>query len=227
MRLCAAAGVAAASVAVAAPASAATTVDQLVVFRSGQAVQRQSISTAGTTVHVGTRRCNVPARTPLAVLARSKVGPIKLHDYGSCSSKPADAAGLYVRKIRKDGAHGPNGWVYKVGHKSAPAGAADPTGPFGHGRLKPGARVTWFYCHMGAHGCQRTLDITKAAPQEDGTSRVTVRAFDDRGKGKPAAGATVHSGDATAKTDSRGVATIALSGGVFATKPGTVRSFER
>jgi hypothetical protein len=228
MRLCAAAGVVAACLAVAAPA-AAQTVQQLVVFRSGEAVQKQSIKAAGTKVHVGSRTCAVPARTPLAVLVRSGVGPLKLHDYGRCSSKPADAAGLYVRKIRKDAAHGANGWVYKVGHTSAPAGAADPTGPFGHGRLKPGARVTWFYCHMGAGGCQRTLDITKvSAPAQDGSVRVTVTAFDDRGDGKPAAGATVHSGDATARTNSHGVATIDPSGdgGMFATKPGTVRSFE-
>jgi hypothetical protein len=223
MRRAASIGVAAVCLAAAAPAAA--NVRQLVVFRSGEAVQA-SVTTAGTKVRVDSRRCAVPARTPLAVLLRAKVGPIELHDYGNCSSKPADAAGLYVRKIRGDAAHGANGWVYKVGHTSAPAGAADPSGPFGHGRLEPGARVTWFYCHMGPKGCQRTLDITKVtAPAQDGTVRVTVRAFDDRGKGKPATGATVHAGDATAKTDAHGVATIEPSRGMFATKPGTVRSF--
>jgi len=223
MRLAASIGVAAGCLAAAAPAAA--NVRQLVVFRSGEAVQGQ-VKAAGTKVKVGSRTCAVPARTSLAALLRSHVGPVNLHDYGSCSSKAADAAGLYVRKIRKDAAHGPNGWVYKVGHTTAPAGAADPTGPFGHGRLEPGARVTWFYCHMGARGCQRTLDITKVtAPAQDGSVRVTVRAFDDSGTGKPAAGATVHSGGATAKANAQGVATITPSGGMFASKPGLVRSF--
>ena len=223
MRLCAAAGVVAACLAAAAPASAA--VDQLVVFRSGQAAQRQSIKAAGTKVHVGSRTCAVPGGTPLAVLLRSHVGRITLHDYGSCSSKSADAAGLYVRKIRNDAAHGANGWVYKVGHATAPAGSADPTGPFGNGSLKPGARVTWFFCHMGANGCQRTLDITKVRPVGDGSVHVTVKAYDDRGRGKPAVGATVYTGGTSAKTDARGVATIVPSGHLFAAKRGAVRSF--
>jgi hypothetical protein len=223
MRRAARIGVAAAFLFAAAPAAA--DVNQLVVFRSGQAVQKLA-KAAGTQARVGSRSCAVPADTALAALLRSKVGPVRLHDYGSCSAKPADAAGLYVRRIRRDAAHGASGWVYKVGNKVASAGAADPSGPFGNGRLKPSARITWFYCHMKATGCQRTLAITKVEPAGGGQVRVTVKAFDDRGKGKPSAGATVHAGTATAKTDKHGVATITASGGVFAERKGLVRSFE-
>ena len=54
----------------------------------------------------------------------------------------------------------PDGWVYKVGNKAAPAGAADPTGPFGRGLLRSRQRVTWFWCVVepDGDGCQRTLD---------------------------------------------------------------------
>jgi hypothetical protein len=132
-----------------------------------------------------------------------------------------------VRKIRKDAAKGLNGWVYKVGNKVATAGAGDPTGPFGSGRLKSGARVTWFYCHMGSTGCQRTLAV-KAQALGGGQVRVTVRAYDDRAKSRAAAGATVHVRSATAKTDSNGVATLTVSAGgagVFAQGKGLVRSY--
>jgi hypothetical protein len=153
---------------------------------------------------------------------------IKLKDYGACSAKPADAGGLYVSRIRKDAAHGVDGWVYKVGNKAATAGAGDTTGPFGNGRLKTGARITWFFCHMKATGCQRTLTV-KPKALGGGRLRVTVRGYDDRGKARATAGATVHVGtEATATTDSKGVATIATAPGtaeVYATAKGSVRSF--
>jgi hypothetical protein len=222
-----AAGAAVALAAAAAPAhAAAPKVAQLVVFKNGSAAQKQ-VTASQVKVTVGKKRCAVGAGTALAALARSKVGAIQLHDYGSCSSKPADAAGLYVRRIRKDGAKGLNGWVYKVQNKVATAGAGDPSGPFGGGRLKSGALITWFYCHMGASGCQRTLAVaTKALG--GGRVRVTVRAFDDRGKARAAAGATVHVGNLTATADSHGVATVTTSPGtrkVYAQAKGLVRSY--
>jgi hypothetical protein len=210
-----------------AAAAAAPKIDQLVVFKNGGATQK-SVVAARTSVKVGKRSCAVGAGTPLAALVRSKPGTLKLKDYGACSSKPADAAGLYVSRIRKDAARGVSGWVYKVGNRVAPAGAGDPTGPFGNGRLKSKARVTWFYCHMKANGCQRTLAITKVETAGGGQVRVSVRAFDDRGKGRPAAGATVHVGTSTAKADSKGVATLAATPGkatAYAASKGVVRSF--
>jgi uncharacterized membrane protein len=80
---------------------------------------------------------------------------------------------------------------------------------------------------MKASGCQRTLGIrTKALG--GGQVRVTARAYDDQGRGRPAAGATVFLGADTAKTDSQGVATLTTSPGraaVRAEASGMVRSF--
>jgi hypothetical protein len=217
---------AALAVAAAAPAFAAPGVQQLIAYRNGDTKQ-QSVKAAGTKVRVGSKRCAVGAGTPLAALLDSRLPGIKLKDYGSCSSRAADAGGLYVARIRKDAAKGVNGWVYKVGNKTASAGAGDPAGPFGSGRLRAGARVTWFYCHMKANGCQRTLAI-KADPTGGGQVKVTVRSYDDRGKAKLVPGALVHAGPATATTDSKGVATLTTDPGaatVFATAKGLVRSF--
>jgi hypothetical protein len=210
----------------AAPAHAAPRVAQLVVFKNGSATQKQ-VRARRVNVKVGKKHCAVGAGTALAALVKSRVGAIVLHDYGSCSSNPADAAGLYVRRIRKDAARGVNGWVYKVGNKVATAGAGDPSGPFGSGRLKSGARITWFFCHMASNGCQRTLAL-KAKALGGGQVRVTVRGYDDRGKSRAAAGATVRVGSTTAKTDSHGVATLTAARGVrkvYAQSKGLVRSY--
>jgi hypothetical protein len=215
-----------AAVAPATAAAAPPRVDQLVVYRNGDAKQRL-VTAAGAKVRVGAKTCAVGAATPLAALLHSKLGGIELKDYGSCSKRPADAGGLYVKRIRGDTAKGPNGWVYKVGNKVGTAGAGDPSGPFGAGRLKRGARVTWFYCHMRASGCQRTLAV-KPKALGGGQVTVTVKAYDDFGKARAGAGATVTLGTATAKADGKGVArfTAAAPGvtRVHAEMKGAVRS---
>jgi hypothetical protein len=226
----AALAVAALAPGVAAQAAAAPKVEQLVAFRDGSAKQSVVTAAAATARLGGAKRCAVGAGTPLAVLIRSKPGTVRLKDYGSCSSRAVDAGGLYVAAIGPDRARGIDGWVYKVGTKVATAGAGDPSGPFGRGRLKGGARVTWFYCHMNARtqSCQRTLGATAQA-SGGGALRVAVRAYDDRGGSKPAAGATVHAGSATAVADANGVATFTLPAGrvlVHAESKGAVRSFE-
>jgi hypothetical protein len=193
-----------AAVAPAAAAASPPRVAQLVVYRNGGADQGL-VKAAGTNVRVGSKRCAVPAGTSLAALLHSGLPGIQLKDYGSCSRRPADAGGLYVRRIRGDRAKGVNGWVYKVGNKAGSAGAGDPSGAFGSGRLKNGARVTWFYCRMKANGCQRTLAI-KPKVLGGGAVRVTVKAYDDQGKARPAARATVYVGTVTAKADAHGVA---------------------
>jgi hypothetical protein len=213
---------AAVAAAVLAPAAQAARVQQLVVFRDGSAVQKAP-STKATRVRVGRKRCRVGGSTALAALVRSHVGPLKLKDFGACSKRAGDAAGLYVAAIAKDRARGPNGWVYKVGNKVATAGAADPTGPFGRGKLRAGTRVTWFYCRMSTRtgSCQRTLALTRAGDS------VTVRSYDDRGRGKPVPGATVHWSGGTTTADASGVAQLpAGSTRVWAEAPGAVRSFE-
>jgi hypothetical protein len=229
IRVIAAAALAAAALAPASAVAAAPKVQQLVVFRDGSAKQKQVAARAATT-RVAGRRCAVSAATPLAALLRSRIAALKLKDFGSCSRRASDAAGLYVAAIGKDRAKGPNGWVYKVGNKVASAGAGDPSGPFGNGRLRAGARVTWFYCRMSVQtsSCQRTLGVSAAAAG-GGAVTVTVRSYDDRGRAKAASGATVHAGSVTAVTAADGTATLQLPAGparVWAESPGTVRSFQ-
>jgi hypothetical protein len=201
-------------------------VEQLIVFRGGTAVGK-TVRANAATVAIGRRRCALASGTPLATLVRSRPGRLRLRDFGACSKRPADGGGLFVRAIRNDVNSGQRGWVYKVGRKAATAGAADPSGPFGAGRLHSGQRVTWFYCVLTNRSCQRTLDLAAVA-EGGGAVRVTVRAYDDNGKGIPAAGAIVRGGGGTAVAGADGVARLALApGGVrlHATQPGAIRSF--
>jgi hypothetical protein len=215
------------AVTVGSPAQAAPPkVSQLVVFRDGSAQAESAVSTRATKLTVAGRRCTAGDGTALAALVRSKPGRLRLHDFGSCSRRPSDGAGLFVRSIRGDSNRGQNGWVYKVGRRAASAGAADPRGPFGRGLLRAGQRVTWFYCRMRDGGCQRTL-VLKLTTQP-GTLIATVRGYDDQGDGAAVAGAAVSAGGASAQTDASGVARLALPAGSYravATKSGLVRSF--
>ena len=209
------------------PSIAAPRVEQMVVFRSGAAPVRDVVAREAT-IRVGGRRCTVAAGTPLAALVHSAIGRLSLRDYGFCSRRPADGGGLFVSGMRGDRNRGLNGWVYKVGTRAGTAGAADPSGPFGNGRLRAGARVTWFYCRLraGGAGCQRTLATTSRVRPE--SVRVTVLAHDDEGRARPAAGATVLAGEARAVADRRGVATLTLPPGthsLHAEQRGRVRSF--
>src|SRR5947209_303371 len=135
-----AAAVVLAAAAPAAPAASTPRVSQLVVFRDGS-MRQGVVKTSAVHVKVGGRKCTVGAATALAALIRSNPPKLRLRDYGSCSSHARDAAGLFVRAIGPDANKGQDGWVYKVGHRAATAGAADPAGPFGNGRLKNGSRV--------------------------------------------------------------------------------------
>src|SRR4051812_6851439 len=227
------AAVAATSLVAAAPAGAAApVVDQMVVFKNGSAKVKK-VRASATRVKVGRKRCALGAGTPLAALVRGKIGTLRFHDFGSCSSRARDAGGLYVRGIGRDvvsGPEDPDGWVYKVGNKAAPAGAADPTGPFGRGLLRSGQKVTWFWCVslQDQEGCQRTLVLkpTSVATKEQ---TVSVTGYDNAGKGVPVEGATVSSQAGPAgTTDATGTATMSLGAGdntLVATKDGLVRSW--
>ena len=108
------------------------------------------------------------------------------------------------------------------------AGAADPSGPVGRGRLRPGTDVTWFGCHVtaGNGGCPHTLVVT--AQSGAGTLVVHVRQYADSGKGADAGGATVHAGTTSATTAADGTARIDIPAGrysVWAEQPGRIRSF--
>jgi hypothetical protein len=207
-----------------AAAAAAPRVKQLVVFRSGEAVQRTT-STRQATVTVAGRRCAVGDGTALAALVRSRPGRLRLRDFGACSFRPRDSASLLVTGIRADRNRGQRGWVYKVGRRAASAGAADMSGPFGRGRLRAGQRVTWFYC-VRAADCQRTLEL-RTAPMAGGIV-ATVRGYDDAGDGIPIEGATVSASGVTGLTAADGRVQMVLPPGVhrlIARKDGLVRSF--
>lgn len=181
-------------------------------------------------VKVGSRRCTVSGRTPLGVLAATSLA-IRVRDYGSCGRRPADAASLFVTRIGDDRNRGLDGWVYKVGRKVSSAGAGDRTGR----RLRSGDRLLWFYCRTqrSSGGCQRTLEATpdRAAAAPGETVRVTVRGYDDQGRGVAVPGATVTLGSATATTDASGVAQVTVPGSgrltLAATRDGMVPAFPK
>ena len=210
-------------------AARAPLIDQLVVTVSGRGYV-DTVRARETTVRVGRRRCAVPQGTPLAALARAELPRLALRDFGSCSARPRDAAGLFVAGIGRDRNRGRDGWVYKVANRQGTAGAADPSGPFGRGPLRRRSRITWFYCRFDerARSCQRTL-VLRARPQPDGTVAVRVLAYDDAGRAVPAGGATVRAAGTTTTTDSTGLARLSLPPGrhrLRAEQAGAVRSFD-
>ena len=217
-----------------AAAEARGKVDVMVVGRSEVLVPAKSVTLKARAVGIDGKRCAIGTATPLSALAGTGVR-FRLVDYGSCSRKPRDAGSLYVSKIGPDRERGRDGWVYKVGRKVGSAGAADPAGPFGTGKkLRSGQQVLWFWCVKDrTDACQRTLETSSAETVAPGAPlAVTVRGYDENGKGVAVAGATVTLGGATAVTGPDGVATItapAAPGALAleATKPGLVRSFPR
>jgi hypothetical protein len=152
------AGRAAASSAATAVAAASPRVTTKVVGKRGTVFRARTVTASGTTVKVGRKRCSVPAGTPLAaLLAADRAGApaVKVSDYGSCGSS-ANAGGLYVTAVGADRRHGQSGWVYAVNGRVGTAGAADPSGPFGSGRLRGGQKVVWFWCAK-AGSCERSV----------------------------------------------------------------------
>jgi hypothetical protein len=227
-------GACAAAVLVVAPAQAAT-VTAMVVGKD------RTLRDAGPAklaeqrrVKVGGRRCTVAGATPLGVLAGLRL-TLRVRDYGSCGRRSRDASLLFVTRVGGDRNRGRDGWVYKVGRRVGSGAAADLAGPFGTGRrLRGGDRLLWFWCDaQSSGGCQRTLeavpDRESAAPGE--TVRVTVRGYDDQGRGIVVPGATVRLGPETALTGADGVATVPVTGSrrlrLTATREGMVRAFPR
>ncbi len=175
------------------PASAqAASVDVMVVGKDGVLRAPQEVRLKERTVKVGARRCRIAAATPLSALAATGVR-YTLRDYARCTRRPRDAAGLYVRDVAGQRERGQAGWVYKVGRRIGTTSASDPSGPFGTGRrLRDGQRVTWFWCRVAGR-CQRTLEVRPASASVAPGAQlsVEVRGFDDFGRGRRIAGATV------------------------------------
>jgi hypothetical protein len=209
-------------------------VDVMVVGKSRVLVPAQQVKLKERFAGVDGRRCALGRATPLSALAGTGIS-FRLVDYGACSRRPRDAGSLYVRQIGGDRARGRDGWVYKVGRRSGSAGAADPAGPFGTGRkLRVGQRVLWFWCVKDARdACQRTLETSSPRSVTPGAPvAVTVRGYDEQGRGVAIEGATVRLGAATAVSGADGVATVSAPAGVGrhdvqASKPGLVPAFPR
>jgi hypothetical protein len=225
--------IAALVLALATPAGAsAASVEVMVVGKSRVLREAAPVRLRARSVRVGGHRCAVGRATPLSVLAGTRLR-LRLQDYGSCGRSPADAGSLYVTQVGPDRRGGPRGWVYKVGHRAGTTGAADPSGPFGNGRLRPGTRLLWFWCLQDrASACQRTLEVRpeRSTVALGAPLRVTVRGYDDNGRGVPVAGALVRLGDTQALTGADGVASVtapARTGAVRLTaeRAGLVRSF--
>ena len=215
-----------------APAGAAT-VELMVVGKERVLREPAPVKLASRSLPVGGRRCAVGRATPLSVLAGTRLR-VRLQDYGSCGRSPRDAGALYVTQIGPDRRRGPAGWVYKVGRRVGTTGAGDPSGPFGTGRrLRGGERLLWFWCVQArGEACQRMLEVSPASSTvaPGAPLRVTVRGYDDSGRGVPVAGATVRLGSATATTDAAGVAQVAAPAGaarLTAERAGMVRSWPR
>ena len=202
-----------------APAGAAARptakVQLMIVGRARTLLSARPAGLRAATVRVAGRHCAVASATPLAVLAdaRAAGGPsFALHDYGHCSRAARDGESLFVTAIGPDRNAGQNGWVYKVGGRTGSTGAASLSGPLGDGRrLRAGQQLLWFWCVMGATGCQRTLTVSApAGPVAAGAPvSVTVTGYDDEGRGTPAAGASVTLGTARASADASGRVTVA------------------
>jgi hypothetical protein len=220
MRRLAVPALALAALAVPGPAEAARrgpSVEQMVVFKSGKA-KTARVRAGATTARVGPRRRSVPRATPLAALVRSRPGAITLRSF---------SGQLYVRAIGADRARGQSGWLYKVGNRLASAGAADPSGPFGAGRLRTGQRITWYYGSLQGQNGPRTLALRIVAGS--GSATATVRSYDDEGRGRPEPGVAVQAAGGTpALTSGAGTATVPAPAGrrsFVATKAGLIRSF--
>jgi hypothetical protein len=216
-----------------AAADARGKVEVMVVGKRDVLVPAKEVTLKKRAVGIDGKRCAIGRNTPLSALAGTGIS-FRLVDYGNCSRRARDAGSLYVRRIGPDRARGRSGWVYKVGRRVGTSGAADPAGPFGTGRkLRAGQQVLWFWCVKDARdACQRTLETSAQATAAPGAPlTVTVRGYDEQGRGVPIGGVTVRLGEATALTGADGVATLtAPAAGRYeleATKPGLVPAFPR
>jgi len=210
---------------------------QLMVVGAGNLIlaPARAISVPATTITTSRGSCGVAAATPLAALAdlHRLGGPrFAVRDYGHCTSGPANSGQLFVYSLDGETNHAQNGWEYKVNSRSGTAGAGDPGGPFGNGRvLAAGSKVLWFWCQAFGGGCQRTLELSlPSRVARRSAFTVTVTGYDNDGHGQPMSGARVSLQGSAGVTDGSGRATLrapARAGtfAVRASRPGSVPAF--
>jgi hypothetical protein len=201
-------------------------VQVMVVGKSGMLVEAMTLRARATVVRASRRACKVAGSSPLAALAGALDNrDVRWHvrDFGRCERRNARSSGqLFVDRVARDRNRGQDGWVYKVNDYAPTVGAADTAGR----RLRNGDRVLWLYCVMDAasRSCQPSLRIVPGA-----ALRVGVHAYDNERHAKPAAGALVTLGPASAIADANGVASLASPPAgrysLTATAPGAVPAF--
>ncbi len=196
-------------------ATAAPVVAGMVVGRGGSVLfGAPGVSASATSLRVASRSCAVAAGTPLAALAamRRAGGPaFALRDYGHCGSSPRNSAELFVNDIGGERNRGQDGWEYKVSNVAGSTGAADPSGTAGDGRLlRSGEHVLWFWCSASRGGCEHTLEAAPASARVRPRSslQVTVREYDNEGRGSAVARAVLTLGTDFATTGANGRATL-------------------
>ncbi len=164
----------AAALPAAATGASAPRVTVAVVGPGGRVVRApRALRAADARLRVDGRVCGLLGATPLAALAGTRLR-LRVTAGGGCSP-----SAYFVTAIGRRANAGRNGWAYKVGRRAGTASAASPTGSFGDGRrLRGGDVVTWFWCELGARGCQRTLTARRV-----GRAGVRVMGYDDRGRG--------------------------------------------
>jgi hypothetical protein len=221
-----------------AAASVTPRVKLMVAGRAGVLLAPKTVTARGALIPVpGRGRCAIASGTALAALEaarRVRLLTYRLRDEGSCSRNANDGGSLFVTRIDSDANAGRDGWVYKVGRRTGTTGAADPSGPFGAGRIRSGAQVLWFYCRLSrVDHCQRSLELAAPGRVAAGASfRVRVRGYDDNGHGIAVEGAVVSLGPARGVTGADGYATLvapqtAGTKGLNATRVGMVPAFPR
>ncbi len=213
-------------------------VNVMVAGPNGPFAGSSLLKASATTVRAGKKRCKVAANTPLSALVassrRSNFG-FRIKDFGSCSKKlAANSSQLFVNKVGSYPNKGSDGWFFKVNDKAGTTGSADPSGPFGSGRLSSGDRVVWFYCKYkkGSGSCQRTLRLISSASARKGkTYKIKVVGYDDSKRGRAISKVRASIGGQTATTDKKGRAFLKpLRKGkfkLFASRKGMVSAFPR
>ncbi len=190
-------------------------VNVMVVGPKGQLADASLLKARSGTVGAGKKQCKVAANTPLAALAaasrRSKFS-FRIKDFGSCSKQvAASSSQLFVNKIGSFSNKGSDGWFFKVNDKAGTTGSADPSGPFGNGRLSSGDRVAWFYCKYkkSSGSCQRTLRLVSNTTARKGKRyKVKVVGYDNSKHGRAIRKARVSLGGQTVVTDKNGRASF-------------------
>ena len=146
-------------------------VQALIVGKSGWTVGPASIPVRAARVNT----CRLGAGLPINVLAVLRQ-PFRAR--GGCRA-------LYVSQVRGDREAGAGGWVYKVGRRLPGRSSSAPSA-----RLRSGQRITWFWCRRAGR-CDRTLATSGRATSRN-RMQVTVTGYDDNGRGRRIARATVY-----------------------------------